>query len=71
MDVRHQIDDFLVSREDGGRPAKARCSILLIDGPAGIGKTKFIEFLALDAGQDASRPLNVPSFFTSRAAAGC
>lgn len=46
MDVG-QIDDFLVSRKDGNRHANSTC-ILLIDGPAGIGKTKFIELLALE-----------------------
>ena len=45
MDVG-QIDDLLVSREDGGHHAHST-RILLIDGPAGIGKTKFIELLAL------------------------
>ena len=39
------IDDFLVSPRDGNTH-EGSVQILLIDGPAGIGKTKFIEFLA-------------------------
>lgn len=41
-----QIDEFLVSREGGGCHADS-VQVLLIDGPAGIGKTKLIELLAL------------------------
>ena len=58
MDVRH-IDDFLVSPEDGGRHSNST-HILLIDGPAGIGKTKFIEFLARERAKrftSTQRPL--------------
>ena len=38
------LDDFLVSRDRDDLSVQ----IMLIDGPAGIGKTKFIEFLAAD-----------------------
>ena len=58
MDVG-QIDDFLASREDGD-PLEGSVQILLIDGPAGIGKTKFIEFLALERAKrftSTQRPL--------------
>ena len=58
MDVG-QIDDFLVSREDGD-PRNGSVQIFLIDGPAGIGKTKFIEFLARERAKrftSTQRPL--------------
>ena len=54
-----QIDEFLESREDGGHNADS-VQILLIDGPAGIGKTKFIELLALERAKrftSTQRPL--------------
>ena len=54
-----QIDDLLVSRRDGDRSASST-HILLIDGPAGIGKTKFIELLALERARrftSTQRPL--------------
>ena len=43
MLTAHDLDDFLQSSE---REAES-VQLLLIDGPAGIGKTKFIEALAL------------------------
>ena len=58
MDVG-QIDGLLVSREDSDRHASST-RILLIDGPAGIGKTKFIELLALERARhftSTQRPL--------------
>ena len=58
MDVG-QLDDFLMSQEDGGRHANST-HILLIDGPAGIGKTKFIELLTLERARhftSTQRPL--------------
>ena len=52
-----QVDDILAS----WKPRDAgSVQVLLIDGPAGIGKTKFIEFLALSRARDfktARRPL--------------
>ena len=41
-----QVDDFLAPGGNAGRHTDS-VRILLIDGPAGMGKTKFIEFLAL------------------------
>ena len=41
-----QVDDFLAPGGDVSRHTDS-VRILLIDGPAGMGKTKFIEFLAL------------------------
>ena len=41
------LDDLLVSKEDSADTVR----IMLIDGPAGIGKTKFIEVLALRRAQ--------------------
>ena len=43
MLVANGLDDFLQSSEREGESVQ----VLLIDGPAGIGKTKFIEALAL------------------------
>ena len=43
MLVANGLDDFLQSSERDGESVQ----VLLIDGPAGIGKTKFIEALAL------------------------
>ena len=52
-----EVDDLLVS----WKPRDAgSVQVLLIDGPAGIGKTKFIEFLALSRAhgfKTARRPL--------------
>ena len=45
MDIE-QIDDLLASPEDRSGDANS-VRVLLIDGPAGIGKTNFIERLAL------------------------
>ena len=45
MDIE-QIDDLLVS-PDGRSGDESSVQVLLIDGPAGIGKTNFIERLAL------------------------
>ncbi len=53
------IDDFLVSRRDANTH-QGSAQILLIDGPAGIGKTKFIEFLARERAKrftSTQRPL--------------
>ena len=58
MDVG-EIDDLLVSRRDGNTH-EGSVRILLIDGPAGIGKTKFIEFLARERAKrftSTQRPL--------------
>ena len=52
-----QADDVLASPE---RPDAQAVRVLLIDGPAGIGKTKFIEHLALSRAatfKSARRPL--------------
>ena len=43
-DGLEQVDEVLASPE---RPGAQAVRVLLIDGPAGIGKTKFIEHLAL------------------------
>ena len=50
------LNDFLVSQERNDQSVQ----VMLIDGPAGIGKTKFIEFLARSRARDyltGRRPL--------------
>ena len=51
-----EFDDFLFSMTHHGSRS---IRIMLIDGPAGIGKTKFIEFLAYSraSGYSSQRPL--------------
>ena len=61
-----ELDDFMASLQVGS----GRVEVVLIDGPAGIGKTRFIERMAtLRARQFLARQR--PSYSTWRAEGGC